>query len=295
VAGARYKVTRRCLERRYFLVPDAQRKELREFIGYVLGLCLEKYGMELYAACFLSNHHHTDLGDPQGNLPEFKAVFHGLLARGVNALRGRFDRFWSADAPCDTRRNSDDDSLGDLVYTLVNPTEAGLGRRGNRWEGFTTYGWKFGEVRRFRKPRWFFDDDGALPEVVDVKLSRPPILMELSDEQLYEKLMEKVRNAEEEKEREMRRENRRFKGESKVRKQHWNDSPASGERRFEVKPKVAASNKWLRLAVQQRNKEWELEYALARDEYRAGRDVVFPYGTWWMRRFVGAKVATAPP
>ena len=52
----------------------------------------------------MSNHHHTDVTDPGGNLVRFKQLFHSLLARGINVLRGRFEAVWSRDRPCDTRR-----------------------------------------------------------------------------------------------------------------------------------------------------------------------------------------------
>lgn len=44
----------------------------------------------------MSNHHHTDITDPEGNIVPFKQQQqHSLLARGLNALRGRKDTFWS--------------------------------------------------------------------------------------------------------------------------------------------------------------------------------------------------------
>ena len=294
--GTRYKITRRCLERRFFLVPDVVRDRLNNFIGYVLGVFLPRYGLKLHAACVISNHHHCDVTDTEGRLPQFKEVFHGLLARGINCLRGRFETVWSPDGACDTKSPDGDDGLGDLVYTLTNPVKDGLVKWGSRWPGFTTYGMKFGEVRRFYKPKWFFSaDNDDLPEYVDLRLDRPDILPDLTDEELHDLLMRKVREKEQAFQAEMRRDGRRFMGETKLRRQHWNRSPRSREDRFTTKPRVAASSKWVRLAQLQRDRDWEHLYAKARADFAAGLDPVFPEGTYWMRVHAHVKVANAPP
>ena len=195
--GARYKVTRRCLERRMFLAPDKDADELRNLFGYTLGLALEDNGQKLHASVVMSNHHHTDVTDTRGSLPDFKNRLHSTVARSVNAKRGRFDKLWSGDTPCDTRQPTDEETLGDLVYTLVNPVKAGLVKWGHRWPGFTTYGWKFGEVRTFKRPDWYFDPENPKsPKEVQVKLERPDIFPKLSDDELFDLLMVRVRERE---------------------------------------------------------------------------------------------------
>ncbi|MFO7566261.1 MAG: hypothetical protein R6X02_26700, partial [Enhygromyxa sp.] len=126
--------------------------------------------------------------------------------------------------PSDTQRVTDDESLGDLVYTLTNPVESGLVKWGRLWPGFTTMGWRFGETRTFKRPDWFFDEEGETPEEASLTLVRPPIFPELDDDALYEKLMGEVRRRELEFQRQIRRENRRFMGPRKLAKQSWRRS-----------------------------------------------------------------------
>ena len=242
----------------------------------------------------MSNHHHTDVTDPDGNLAPFKQLLHSMIARGRNARLGRHDSFWSGDNACDTRRSTDDESLGDLVYTLTNPVKDGLVKWGRLWPGFTTAGWKFGETRTFKRPSWFFDERGEMPEVISLTLVRPPIFSELDDDALYGKLMVEVRAREVEIQREVRTKGRRFMGRRKLAKQHCNQVPRSFEERFTVAPKYAASSKWLVLAELQRDREWERLYAAARALLRAGKPTVFPAGTYWMRHFAGVAVAQPP-
>src|SRR5262245_59238478 len=85
--------SRRCSERRFFLRPDA---ETVNAYWYCLGLAAQKHAQILHAACALSNHHHVGTTDPHGVYPEFLRYLHGLLARVVNAWRGRWEHFWDA-------------------------------------------------------------------------------------------------------------------------------------------------------------------------------------------------------
>ncbi|MFO7562778.1 MAG: hypothetical protein R6X02_09070 [Enhygromyxa sp.] len=139
-----------------------------------------------------------------------------MVARSLNALRGRNGTFWGGGKPCDTRRATDDDSLGDLVYTLTNPVKDGLVKWARLWSGFSTIGWKFGETRIFERPDWFFDENGDMPKEVSLTLVRPPIFSELDDDERYQKLVARVRL---EIQREMRVEGRRFMGLRKLAKQ----------------------------------------------------------------------------
>jgi len=294
--GASYKVTRRCLERRLFLAPGREPEKIANFIGYCLAHTANMYGIEIHAAVMMSNHYHIDVTDPHGQLASWKQSFNSLVARGLNALRPRFDSFWSGDGPCDTLRPSDDETFMDLVYTLTNPVKAGLVKWARGWPGFTTAQWRFGETRSFRRPDWFFDQKGDMPEEVSLTLVRPRIFVELDDDALYDKLVAAVRDAEIRAQSELRAKGRRFKGLPKLAKQAWYRAPVSVEQRFRLRPKVAASSTWLRLVQLQRDRMWERAYVMAREAWLAGdRHVVFPAGTYWLRRFAGVAVGQRPP
>jgi hypothetical protein len=116
-AGRSSMITRRCLGRLMLLSPSYKGKELREFIGYCLGYAAALYGIQVHASVWMSNHHHTNVTDPHGNLVPFKQLLHSMIARGRNAQLGRHDSFWSGDEACDTRRPKDDETMEDLVYT----------------------------------------------------------------------------------------------------------------------------------------------------------------------------------
>jgi putative transposase len=294
--GTRFKLTRRCHERRMFLSTGRTPDEIKNFFGYALGRSLSLYTVDFHAGNQMGDHHHIDATDVLGNRPDFKNSFHSTLARGLNAKRGRFDSFWSGGGSCDTCQPTDEKALMDLVYTDTNPVKAGLVKWGHRWPGFTTYGWRFGETRVFKRPDWFFDPDNPdNPEEVRVTRIRPKIFMDLSDAELFDLLMQKIRERERQIHEEMRKANHRFMGEKKLSRQHWNASAKSFEERFQVVPKVAASTTWKRLAQLQRDRDWERQYADARAAQARGETPLYPYGTYLMRLRCGVQVAQGPP
>lgn len=244
----------------------------------------------------MSNHLHLDVTDPHGVLPEFKTDFNAVVARAVNAMRGRFDKFWSEDRPCDVRLLDDETTLANMAYTLANPTDAGLVKWGRRWPGVTTAGLAFGTELEFSRPDFFFDaGNDALPDVATVTVTRPAVFLELSDEQLHTTLVQQTRDLEVRAQQRLRAEGRRFLGEARVCRQRWWDSPRSREARFSVAPSLSARSKWTRRAFLQRDREWEADYADARERMLAGDAAVrFPVGTYWLRRFVGVLVAPVP-
>ncbi|PRQ02733.1 hypothetical protein [Enhygromyxa salina] len=293
--GSRYKVNRRCAGQLMMFAPEANPTELNNLIGYCLARAAALYGVQIHASLWMSNHHHTDITDPDANFGAFKQLLHSLIARGRNAQLVRDDSVWSGARPCDTQRPADDHSLVDLVYTLTNPVKDGLVKWARLWPGFTTIGWRFGETRTFKRPDCLFDEEGDMPEELSLTLVRPPVHPELDDDALYDKLMAEVRQRELEIQRSMAAQNRRFMGLTKLARQSWNKAPKTFKKRFTVAPKHAASIRELVLAQLPRDREWEKKYAAARALLLAGKPALFPAGTYWMRRFAGVDVAPQAP
>jgi hypothetical protein len=66
----------------------------------------------------------------------------------------------------------------------------------------------------------------------------------------------------------------------------WSDRPDTREPRRELDPRVAARSKWRRIEALLRNRDVRDAYKRARDHFINGvRDVLFPAGTYWLRRF----------
>src|SRR5690606_41410128 len=67
--GVVYLLTRRCSERRFFLLPDAVVTQVFE---YLLGLLSKEYGIQIHAYVVMSNHYHLVVTDIKGRLPDFQ-------------------------------------------------------------------------------------------------------------------------------------------------------------------------------------------------------------------------------
>ena len=85
-------VTNRCEQEQLLLLPKPQ---VNKLIGTWLAKSLAEHGdaIELYAFAFLSNHFHFLLRDPKGQLPKFMWYFQVNLAKSVNELLGRREKY----------------------------------------------------------------------------------------------------------------------------------------------------------------------------------------------------------
>ena len=62
-----------------------------------------------------------------------------------------------------------------------------------------------------------------------------------------------------------------------------------------VNPRIACKRKWPRIQAIEEYKTFQKEYREALVAYLDGnRDVIFPYGSWWMRVFHGMRCHPPP-
>ena len=116
----------------------------------------------------------------------------------------------------------------------------------------------------------------------------------------YSKLLrDRVGEAEEKAATERREKGIKLLGRRGVLQQHWNSRPGTRAPRRGLSPRVACKNTWARVEALQRNQAFIDRYREARADHLAGREAIFPAGTWWLHRFAGVKCAelgaTAPP
>jgi REP element-mobilizing transposase RayT len=80
--GSSYLITRCCTQRQFLLRPS---RVTNHNIQYCLALAAERTGVQLHTVCFMSNHWHGLLTDPEARLPEFLEIFHKLVAKAQNS------------------------------------------------------------------------------------------------------------------------------------------------------------------------------------------------------------------
>jgi REP element-mobilizing transposase RayT len=282
-----YLITRRCTQRQFLLRPDAATNNA---FTYCLIEAAQRYGVDVVLPCALSNHYHAVIFDRSGRYPAFIEHFHKMFARSQNALRGRWENLWSSEQACVVRLVGREDVVNKLVYTAANPVQDHLVDRVHHWPGVNGLGALLaGRPLRATRPLHFFRPDGSMPETVEMPLSIPPELGPAAD--VLAELRERVRVVEDERAAERQRTGGRVCGRRAVLAQSWRGQPTSREPRRNLRPRVAAQNKWARIEALLRNRAFVEAYTTARAAWRDGIPVVFPPGTYWLCRFAQVAVA----
>ena len=259
---------------------------------YCLIEAAQRAQVEVLLPCAMSNHHHTVIFDRYGRYPEFVEHFHKMLARSQNALRGRWENFWSSEQVCVVRLVNREDVIAKLVYTATNPVKDGLVDRVDHWPGVNgLHALLSGRSLRAERPWHFFRPDGAMPKVVELRLTIPA---ELGPEaEVLEELRQRVTAAVASLAAERERTGQRIYGRRAVLQQSWRAQPASLEPRRNLRPRVAARSQWARIEALRRNRVFLVDYAVARACWQDGEAVTFPIGTYWLRRFANVPIAAA--
>ena len=282
-------LNRRCTQRQFLLRPD---RATNETVLYCLAESAQRFGIDLILPAVLSNHHHIVLFDRHGRVVEFAEHLHKFIAKAMNTLRGRWENFWSSEPLCLVRLVNPADVLDKLVYVATNPVKDRLVDRVHHWPGINGLSALLNQRSiRVRRPRHFFRASGPMPAEVTLDLVLPP---ELGDaEQIRGTLRERVVAMERALSAELARSGERVLGRKAILRQSWRGEPTSIEPRRGLRPRVAARSRWSRVEALRRNSAFVIAYQEARALWCLGLPAIFPFGTYWLRRFAGVPVAAA--
>ncbi len=284
-----YLLTRRCTQRQFLLTPSP---ETNQNIMYCLALAAHHTGVLLHAACFMSNHWHGVVTDPNARLPEFLERFHRLLAKCQNALLARRENFWSLEKTSVVLLASPAAVLEKMAYTLANPTSAGLVDSPLDWPGvISSYReWASYMVER---PSIFFDRFGRQPQKIELKFVRPKISLELSDDEFIGALQQATLDNVERAKSARTALGHGVIGAAAVLRQAPTSAPASPAPFLNAKPRLASKSPAHRVQAIRTMVTFLRAYRQAWCQWREGvRDVLFPAGTYALR--VHSRVACAP-
>ena len=277
-------ITRRCSERRFFLRPG---DETNNAFTYCLALAARRANVQVTFTCAMSNHHHTGIHDPEGNFPVFTEHFHGLLARCQNAHLGRFENFWSSEPTSVVRLVEPNDVLDKMVYAFSNPAAADLVDAIEDWPGVSSFRATTSATSlTAARPRHFFRNDGSMPEAVTLPIVRPHGFEQLTVAEWIELVTQRVRSQEADHRRRRAAAGISVMGRAAILAQDPFACPHSPAPHFGISPRVAAKSKWARIEALLRSRAFVDRYRAAFLAYVRGMvDVLFPFGTYWMRKF----------
>ena len=279
-------LTRRCTQRTLLLRPD---EETNQIFLYCLAVAAKKHEIDVLFSLVMSNHHHTIIYDRNGTVAEFMEYLHGMVARSMNCLRGRWENFWAKEEPGRLSLEELPDVLSKLAYAATNPVKSHLVERAEQWPGFnTTEAFFSGASLTAVRPKHYFSEDGELPEEVTLTLSWPEHLG--SVEVARGAVRERIDAIEARARQERVSARQTVLGARAARRQDFNSRPRTEEPRRGVRPRVAACNAWARVEALRRNRVFVAAYRVARALWLEGREAIFPPGTYLMRRFPGVVV-----
>jgi len=287
IPGRFYMVTRRCTQRQLLLRPDSVTNNA--FL-YCLAEAAQRFEIDVVLPCAMSNRHHTVVFDRHGRLPAFTEHFHKLLAKCVNAARGRWENVWSSEQVCVVRLVEPADVLRKVVYAATNPVKDHLVERAHQWPGVNGLTALLTQrAVHIMRPRHFFRPGGTMPEAVTLQLVLPP---ELGDPALFRAaLRREVAAAEVAAAAERTRAGTQVLGRRAILRQSWRAGPCRRERRRQLRPQIAARSVWSRIEALLRNRAFLAAYREARRQWVVGTVIPFPQGTYWLRRHAGVPLA----
>jgi REP-associated tyrosine transposase len=279
-------LTRRCTQRQFLLRPDP---EVANAVIYCLAVAAHRFEVDVIDFIHITNHLHEAIYDRHGNGPQFYEYFYGLLAKCVNALRGRWENVFSSEQPSVVTILTTEDLIKRLVYIATNAIKHNLVACVDDWPGASGYRALLNNTPlRATRPKHFFSEKGTMPAEVTLRVGIPP---ELGDRDvILGEVKARVEEYERTKAAERAQTGQTVLGRYAVLRQPWDASPTSREPRRKLQRTIAAVSKWTRIAALQRKREFPIAHREARVALIEGNPIPFPYGTYWLRRFAGVQV-----
>jgi REP element-mobilizing transposase RayT len=290
VPGATYLITRRCNQRTFRLRPSPLTTHI---LSYCLALALEKTGVQLHAACFMSNHHHLVVSDPNGVLPDFIRELHRSTAKAMNTSQGQWENLWSAESCSVVRLVDDHDVVDKMAYVAANPVAAGLVAKPEEWPGLSL--WKEQAIR-IPRVRVYFRQRGHSPEALVLRVVAPSSIAQTTPAAWARRVQVAIAAKVAKAHRDMRDACRTFLGRAAVLAQSFMKRAKSFEPKRVTVPTVAAKDPAHMKAMLVLQGGLRAAYHQAVLAWKAGdRAIEFPFGTWWMRVHHQARCALSPP
>ncbi len=134
--GAVVMLTSRTVDGRFWLLADSD--EVRAICAEVLAYVQGKHKVVIYGEVVMSTHFHIQVrADSPGQIADFMRDFKSMVARRVNAHRGRQGTFW--DGRYDLQECSDEgqSQLEQLAYVLAHGAKEGLVAEPQDWPGLS--------------------------------------------------------------------------------------------------------------------------------------------------------------
>ena len=208
---------------------------------------------------------------------------------------GRWENFWATEQTGALHLGDADAIFDKMIYALTNPVKDHLVDKVFNWPGFNSLRYQLEDKPVVvKRPRWFFDPDGEMPEQVELRFKRPPEFAHLTQEQWAAKLRASAEEVERRAAQERQRTGRPIVGRKAILRQSPYSCPRKTTERRALRPRVATKNKRRRIELLRAYKAFVASYREAFARRRTGEHtVVFPSGTYKLRELGLVRCAAA--
>jgi REP-associated tyrosine transposase len=296
-AQTTYLLTRRTLERRFFLNPDPQ--TARTFL-FALGIYAKKHSIKVHAFVFMSNHVHLVVTDMRGNLPDFTRDLYSTVARVMNKKMGRRENFWASGTGGATVLIGEQTIIKKIAYVITNPVASGVVPTHTRWRLnqshskaslISTLGAiKRRKHQRFSRPKNYFKAKGSAVADYGILTLEPPPQMD--EEQFHLELEYYVNQREKELQEKRKHSNKPFLGMKNALKTDPQHIPLKNEKNSQLNPLLACSDPTRLIGEKIILKQFRLAHKECRIKVLEDKGVVvFPEGTYAMLKLYSVKIA----
>ena len=289
--NAVYAIMRRVEGRRFLLRPDGA---LNDLVRYYLALFAQRHGVKIHVMVVMSTHFHMVASVPDENVSEFMHDLDLLLSIDVKRLRTRaIGVTWEPGGLSIIQLHGEKAVEKAIAYAIANPVASGLVWRPEDWPGVTASVEELGEkeLAGSRPPR---RSPAYWPARASIRLTWPECLAD-DVEGARERIGTRVEVLVEAARAEAKRKGWRIMS----RVEACSVSPYRVARTEEepggLRPQVMASSREERIAALRRLKTFRARHAECKERWCAGdRCVVFPAGTYWMKKHHAAACEPFP-
>ena len=279
VPGQFVMLTRRTVDRRYFLRPDSHNNRV---VMYEVAKASVEHDVPISGLMVQSNHPHIVGADPLAQRSFFMRDFCSGVARARNRYLRRRGRFWDNQQYGDLVLLDRDAIVRKLLYTWLNPVVAGLVRRAEEWPGAKILPRDWGKPRVVYPPQdGFYDPKKAQPVVFTPQ--PPPGFEHMTLEEVIEHFETLLREAEDRIARRRRRAGKKVRGRIWVLKQSPFACPKTPSRMMKLNPRFATRDGKLMARAKAMWTTFQRAYQACRKRWKEGYDVEFPAGTLKLR------------
>jgi len=284
LAGQVTHTTRR-ISQRQFLLKNDKDGEVKNAIGYSIGVSANRHKQVIHGALAMSNHIHICQSDLSGKRSKFTQDFHQLIAKCINHRHQRREALWASGRPGDQVQMGTDATIETLRYIWANPVKANLVERTEHWDHFMIAPKHWGKTLRFERPSYFRtkEEGGKLPDFVEFTPMPPPGFEHLPLEETIALFEKWIAEGELKYLIERRKKNKKVMGMARVYKLNPFSTPRKTvkmyARRSLFKSTVEGG---LKLAMQAL-RAFQREYKRRLEAFRKGSRARFPAGTIRLR------------